>query len=1338
MDQLWRSFLPYHVAQDILNHPVVSPIGREQRFPAVVLFVDVSGFTNISKALSRAGRRGAEELTTLLNSYFTPMIEQAHIYGGIVGKFGGDAMTIFFPFTTKTQQATTRRALQCAFAMQKSMKQYEEILTSAGTFGLQMKAGLAAGMLCCLIVGDLDIRLEYIIAGSVLDESAEAEHHANRGEVVVSDQLLANAGKVVILDSHGRFTALSRLTRAAVPRPLPELPSLPEESFVFISRFIHPSIARRLQQDQAGFVNEHRQVTVIFANFDGFDYDEDPDIGFKLQEYLTQVIRIVNRYDGYLNKVDMGDKGSKVVILFGTPVGHEDDEERALRCALELQQLSGPSLRTGIHSGFVYCGLVGSSVRQEYTVMGDAVNIAARMMQAAEPGQILTGKSTWEAVQDRFKATPLPPMQFKGISEAVAIFAVERARQRTAVNQLTIKYNTPMVGRKKELEQGKALLQKATQNQGQVLGIVGQAGVGKSRFSSELIQYAAIHGFTIHFGAAQSYGVTTQYLAWRSILRSFFGLSDTALPDDQIHQLMTLLNRLNPALVDRMPLLGPVLNLVIPENSLTQSLEPQLRVELLKTFLLDCLSLQTEAHPFLLVLEDCHWLDNLSLDLLAFIGHNLADLPVLVLCLYRTPGAEQHPLSWAVSTDPVTEISLQDLTKAEAETLAYNKLKQLWPESSPESLSFLENIISKAQGNPFYLEEMVNFLHDQKIQFEDEETLATLTIPDSLHNLIISRIDQLPEATKTTLKVASVIGRVFPESWIWGSYVQAGSPAQVRKQLDDLRRLDLTPLYQEADEETTYIFKHITTQEVAYESLAFSTRASLHEKVGLFIEQTHSENLTQYIDMLAHHYGRSHNTAKQRKYFGQAGEMAQKAYANKTAIEYYQRLLPLLSPSEQVPVRYALAQVRQLIGEWQEAEALYREVHSLAQETSQSALAATAALALGGLLFLSSPKGGEDALDWLQYAMRLFEQLNDQQGIGRVLERLSFIYSQQGKYEQALTYANQQLQISRRHHDPVGVSGALNFIGGVYYLRGDFNQAETTLKQAVAVAKDSVYKRGIILASNDLAGVYFQLGDYHQSLAYLQQSQTISQEIGDQEGNGLSIGNAGILYHDLGQEDEAIFCFQQALAIAISINDWATIAVQLGNLGQVLAQIGRPDLAIAFTDRAIELNRSLNVSHVLSEYLQQKARLLVAEKQYIQAGPFNEEALTIARRLKLSEVHFEAELLTVHIQLGLQAIDVDTAVDRLHQLAAIWQEEPEQAAIHFEIAQLTQPLEARQKAAHLYQKLYHASPKAIYKHRYQILTGRTLPAAQPLPPPPEIVEQELLKIEDLLKQVELA
>ncbi len=383
---LWQSYVPYHVAEDLLAHPGISPVGREQRFDAVVLFADVSGFTALSEALGATGKDGTEELTALLNTYFEPMIVLIQSYGGIIGKFGGDAMTVLFPYQAQERSQAARRAVQCALDMQERMGDYAAIPTRSGAFSLTMKAGLAAGPLFCTTAGDPSLRLEYIIAGGVLDHCAEAEHHARSGEVVLHHTLLQAAAPLEIRSQRDGFAVVSALVGQAPPQPLPPLAAFPAETASLAAAYIHPSIAERLQEGQASFINEHRKVTILFVNFTGYDYEADPQAGSRLQEYLLQIIQTVARYDGYLNKVDMGDKGSKCIVLFGAPIAHEDDAERALRCALEIRSIPGQTTRIGVNTGFVYCGQVGSDARREYTVMGDAVNLPPDAGRRARAG----------------------------------------------------------------------------------------------------------------------------------------------------------------------------------------------------------------------------------------------------------------------------------------------------------------------------------------------------------------------------------------------------------------------------------------------------------------------------------------------------------------------------------------------------------------------------------------------------------------------------------------------------------------------------------------------------------------------------------------------------------------------------------------------------------------------------------------------------------------------------------------------------------------------------------------------------------------------------------------
>lgn len=670
----WLSYVPRLVADDILSHSGESPVGREQRFDAVALFADVSGFTMMSEALARFGRSGTEELTTILNSYFGPMIQLIESYGGIVGKFGGDAVTVLFPYTSSTQPTVILQSIQCALDMEATMQGYAAIPTSARTFSLSMKAGLAMGSVLCTTVGDPAIRLEYLIAGSVLDRCADAEHHATQGETVVHNDLLHYQNAVVIAEQRGSFSLVSHVARPVEKAPLRQIEEIIPSSLSTFAAYLHPAIAQRIRVGQIGFIDEHRKVTMLFVRFDGFNYDQDPKVSVRLQHYLGSVIQVVHRYDGYLNKVDMGDKGSKYVVLFGTPVAHEDDEERALRCALDL--ISLPDIQTwiGVNTGVVYCGQVGSGARQEYTVIGDPVNLAARLMQATRPGQILVSELTQRHVTEEFTWDRLEPILVKGKTDPVPVYVVKVYVGRGALHLHEPAYHLPMVGRKRELQQALALIELARGGRGQILGITGEAGLGKSRLSAEIVKSAVSYGLVAYGGACQSYGTNMSYLPWQSIWQGFFDINPAAAIEIQTSRLQTQLAEIDVGLVHRMPLLGPALGVALPDNDLTRTLDPQLRTELLRSLLLRCLRHRVRATPILLVLEDAHWIDALSGDLLEFIARNLVDLPVMLIGLYRLHVGQSSVLERLSRLPHTRELRLEDLAPDEARQLITLKL----------------------------------------------------------------------------------------------------------------------------------------------------------------------------------------------------------------------------------------------------------------------------------------------------------------------------------------------------------------------------------------------------------------------------------------------------------------------------------------------------------------------------------------------------------------------------------------------------------------------------------------------------------------------------------------
>jgi len=389
-----------------------------------------------------------------------------------------------------------------------------------------------------------------------------------------------------------------------------------------------------------------------------------------------------------------------------------------------------------------------------------------------------------------------------------------------------------------------------------------------------------------------------------------------------------------PSRVDAMPLLNVVLDLSIPENDFTQNLEPKIRQSALHALLEDCLKAEAMDEPLLIVIEDLHWVDALSHDLLEGLVKVLANYRVCFVLAYRPIQMERLRVSVPrlEALAQFTKIELHELTHAEAESAIRAKLAQLYPARSGALPSGLvQTLMARAQGNPFYLEELLNYVRDRGI---DPSDLNKIELPDSLHTLILSRIDQLSDQEKTTLRVASIVGRLFRANWLTGYYPELGAFPTVKASLDALESLDITPL-DSPEPELAYLFKHIVTHEVTYESLPFATRAKLHEQLAMYLE-----SIATPVDTIAYHYGHSKNQAKQREYWLKAGDAARGAFANEAALDYYARLHPLLrEPREQGSLRLKRAEVYSSWGRLSEArEHMTLGLKSVGQPLPETAL----------------------------------------------------------------------------------------------------------------------------------------------------------------------------------------------------------------------------------------------------------------------------------------------------------------------------------------------------------------------------------------------------------------
>ena len=1138
------------------------------------LFADISGFTKLTEALATVlgARRGAEELTYHLNRVYDAVISDLHLYGGAVMMFSGDAITCWF------EGDDGLRAVACALRMQQTMQQFTAVSIPNGeVVSLSMKTAVSVGPARRFIVGDPTIQLIDTICGNTLDRLAAAEGTAEKGELVVDEEtahLLQTFLEIETWrqDENGRSAAVVQALRVDVP-PTPWRKWLADDlSKEELQPWLLRPVFDRLISGGGDFLAELRPAVVaLFLRFTGIDYDNDQDAGQKLDTFVREAQAIFSKYSSYLLQLTIGDKGSYIYGTFGAPISHEDDAVRGARAALELQQLAEKlsfinEVQIGLTQGRARTGAYGGALRRTYGVLGDAVNLSARLMQAAQPGQILATAQIVQQTESILDWTPLPKRQVKGKSDFVEPYRLDGVKQNQAFQIQVPRYSMQMVGRQAELKVIIEKLQLAMAGQGQIVGISGEAGIGKSRLVAEVVRIAESQQIVRYGGECQSYGTNSSYLVWESVWRGLFQIHSAQSTETQINKLQSWVQETNESWGPRLPLFSSLLNLPIPDNELTGQFDAKLRKVSLESLLVSCLQALTADQPHLLVLEDVHWMDPLSADLLLELSRAIVDLPVLILLAYRPVDAGAFDTAVLTSHDYFTELHLENFSRTDSEQLVMQKLLD-----APVTEALMREIMDRAQGNPFYIEELLNYLRDQQINVNDVATWSRQSLPTSLQSLILSRIDQLAEQEQTTLKVASVIGRLFNASMVYGIYPQLNEQDALTS-LERLSQLDMT-IRETESPELAYLFKNIVTREVAYENLPFATRAMLHEAVGTFIESQYPGLLEQYVDLLAHHFSHSRNEEKQRIYLAKAGEMAQKAYANESAIAYYEQLIPLLDAQAQVDIMLKAGKVNELLGQWSAAAKYYQNALQAAERLGDETAVAWSQTAIGELF----RKQGQfdEATKWLILAQDNFKQLGDQAGVGQTLHFGGTLSAQQGNLEKAKRLYEKSLEIRRDLGDLANEAAVLSNLAIVARYLGDADKSRQLNEEALQLRRQIGDRWAISVSLNNLGNAALDQADYETARRCVEEAVAIQREVGDRSAIAISLNNLGNVVRSQGEYELARRLYIEGMGINEELGDKWAMAYLLEDMGCLAVLEENPARAFCLVAAAERLRQEI-------------------------------------------------------------------------------------------------------------------------------------------------------------------
>ena len=901
-----------------------------------VLFADISGFTPLTESFAQRGPAGVEMLTRVLNDFFGRVIETIHSHGGDIVKFAGDALTIIWRDHADADAraalgsdaggaaqagpdaghedlaALALRAANCALQILPAVAGYE-----ADGHPLSLKLAIGVGRIAVVHVGGELNRWEFAISGQPMHQVAEAGHLALGNDVVVSPAtwvlIGAFADGELLADGNRRLRALNHVL---LPRVRPAL-AVRVELEDGVRAYLPAAVTRRIMAGHTDYIGELRTLTILFINLPGIRYDTPLPLAQQVMRGLQQALYFP--YEGSINKLSVDDKGVTLIAALGMPpFSHEDDPERGVRAALAMwTALADLGLRCsiGVTTGRVYAGTVGSARRREYTIMGDRVNLAARLMQNAD-GTVLCDADTQTRARDDVEFGAGRAIQVKGKSEPVRVFQAQRVLKRTTAREQG-GAATSLIGRRSELEHMAAMLQ-ALINGGRnsVVVVEGEAGIGKSRVLQAFLEGAAHGPVRLLTATADAIEQSTGYLVWQELLLQLLRLGHVPPAERGAHVLQLLAD--DAVAQPYVPLLNSILNLNVADTPLTRDMSGAVRAANLQQLVTQLLAFSATRQPLLIVIDDVHWMDSASWAMLMAAWQDVS--PLMLVLLMRPMGALQPAELAALRNDPrCHHVLLDRMSPAETVMLV---ARRLGVAALPEAVATF--IRDRAEGHPFFAEEIGYALRDTGLvrigdgvcKLVDGQNLEHANLPGTVEGIITSRIDRLQPAEQLTLKVASVIGRTFGLPLLSGVFPIAPERAQLSDHLDVLRRLDLTPLESGATQ-ALYWFKHIVTQQVAYALMLGEQRQALHRNIALWYEREHAQDLAQYHGLLAHHWSQAEVPAKAIEYLELAAESACAANANTEAL----RLL------DDLDRRIAAADVADHAQELRDLNAPFKRVH---------------------------------------------------------------------------------------------------------------------------------------------------------------------------------------------------------------------------------------------------------------------------------------------------------------------------------------------------------------------------------------------------------------------------
>jgi class 3 adenylate cyclase/tetratricopeptide (TPR) repeat protein len=883
-----------------------------------------------------------------------------------------------------------------------------------------------------------------------------------------------------------------------------------DEKLDKIQRYLPEGLVEKILSQKKKIEGERRIVTMMFCDMKGFTPLTEslgPDETFSLMDQVFEILlQKVNDYRGTVNEL----RGDGILAFFGAPIALEDAPQRAIRSALAIHKeiakfnekltkdrnIPPVLLRIGINTGTVVVGTMGNDLRVQFTAVGDSINMAARMESLAEPGTTYVTQETFSLAEGFFRFEALGKKQVKGKEEPLDVYRViAQSSNKTRFDVSAERGLTALVGRDRELELLQDGYRRIRSGRGSAFSIIAEAGMGKSRLLYEFRKLLANEDINFMEGKCLSYGGGVAYQPIIDIFQSIFNIREKDSVSEIQVKVSDGLNSLNldekeifPYLLD----LLPINDLRLDKLSTNPESKKAMTIEALKQVIIKV----SEYRPLVIAFEDLHWVDESSEHVFKHILDIIPGLPILMVLTYRP----DYMPSW-IGKSYYSQLTLSRLSDRENQKMASDLLGDAMMDRDLEDL-----ILDKTEGVPFFVEEFVKSFKDLKLIEKENEQLRLskdiprLTVPSTIQDVIMARVDKLPQGAKDVLQIGSVAGREFSLELI-----RMGMDIDEQELLNFLSALkDMELIYERGlHPESIYVFKHALTRDVIYNSILKNIRKGFHEKIGTAIEALYKENIVKYYGILAEHFNKCGNYVKCSNFSKLAAARSEKAGAINEAIVFTQKRIEAIenmpSADDQqkqiIDARVDLGRYWLQLLNYREAKGAIAPIITIAKQGAYKDRLPEI-LTIDGSYQMNVKEDAGKAFEHLVSAVNISKDINDDASLSLSSWRLGLTKALNCEFREATQYFNNSLRLMNSMHSPWGISSINSYlcIWG-YGFQGKISQVEKTSSDAFRKAEENgdIYSKSMAYTSR---GLYFYLkGSLDEAVDHLSKAIVLCEKI---------------------------------------------------------------------------------------------------------------------------------------------------------------------------------------------------------------------------------------------------